>query len=191
MHRKDSTKQIVKRLFECYIKKHYSKLIFSILCMIIVSAATAINAWLMQPVVDEFFIKKNKGVIIIIPVFVFMIAFFKGIASYFQSVLMSFIGYKMVADLQRDMLNSLLYSDLSYFNRTNSGTLVSRFLADVGSLSRGVHNVIINIIKDSLTFIFLIGVMFFHDYKLALITILVFPLAIYPISRIGKRLRKL
>ncbi|MFL2679274.1 MAG: ABC transporter ATP-binding protein [Alphaproteobacteria bacterium] len=191
MHRKDSTKQIVKRLFECYIKKHYSKLIFSILCMVIVSAATATNAWLMQPVLDDIFIKKNKDLIIIIPVFVFMIAFFKGIASYFQSVLMSFIGYKMVADLQRDMLNSLLYSDLSYFNRTNSGTLVSRFLADVGSLSRGVHNVIINIIKDSLTFIFLIGVMFFHDYKLALITILVFPLAIYPISRIGKRLRKI
>ena len=99
---------------------------------------------------------------------------------------MSFVGYKIVADLQRDMLSSLLKCDLSYFNNTNSGTLVSRFLADVGTLSRGVHNVIINIIKDSLTFIFLSGVMFYHDPKLAVITLLIFPLAIYPISKIGK-----
>ncbi len=191
MNKKDSTKFILKRLFSFYIKKHYSKLFFAIFCMVLVSAATAINAWLMQPVLDDIFIKKNEALIFIIPLVILIIAFTKGVASYFQSVLMSFVGYKIVADLQRDMLSSLLKCDLSYFNNTNSGTLVSRFLADVGTLSRGVHNVIINIIKDSLTFIFLSGVMFYHDPKLAVITLLIFPLAIYPISKIGKRLRKI
>ncbi len=191
MNENISTKQILKRLFRSYIKKHYVKILISIFCMILVAAATATNAWLMQPVLDDIFIKKNKDLIIIIPVAILVIAFVKGIASYFQSVLMSFVGYKIVADLQRNMLRALLKCDLSYFSKTNSGTLVSRFLADVGALSRGVHNVIINIVKDSFTFIFLLGVMFHHNPKLAAITLLIFPIAIYPISRIGKRLRKI
>tara|TARA_Y100000022_G_scaffold199655_1_gene212645 strand:- start:1112 stop:2875 length:1764 start_codon:yes stop_codon:yes gene_type:complete len=191
MNESISTKKILKRLFKTYVKKHYIKIFISIVCMVLVAAATAINAWLMQPVLDDIFIKKNKDLIIIIPIAILTIAFVKGIASYFQSVLMSFIGYKIVADLQRHMLTTLLKCDLSYFNKTNSGTLVSRFLADVGALSRGVHNVIINIVKDSLTFVFLLGVMFHHDPKLATITLLIFPIAIYPISRIGKRLRKI
>ena len=190
MNTQVSTKQILKRLFNSYIKKHYIKIFISIICMVIVAAATATNAWLMQPVLDDIFINKNKDYIIIIPVVILLIAFVKGIASYFQSVLMSFVGYKIVADLQRHMLTTLLKCDLSFFNTTNSGTLVSRFLADVGALSRGVHNVIINIVKDSLTFIFLLGVMFHHDPKLATITLLIFPLAIYPISKDRKKIKK-
>jgi len=146
---------------------------------------------MMQPVLDEIFINKNQKLIIIIPLAVLVVAIIKGIASYYQSILMSFVGYRMVSELQLNMLKSLLKCDIAYFSKTNSGTLVSRFLADVGSLSRGVHNVIINIVKDSLTLIFLVGVMFFHDFKLAMVAIFVFPLSIYPISRIGKRLRKI
>tara|TARA_Y200000002_G_scaffold347572_1_gene322861 strand:+ start:100 stop:1770 length:1671 start_codon:yes stop_codon:yes gene_type:complete len=159
--------------------------------MIIVSATTAINAWMMQPVLDDIFIKKDERLILIIPLVILLIAILKGFSSYFQSILMSFIGYKIVADLQNDMFRTLLKCDISYFSKTNSGTLISRFLADVGALSRGVHNVVINIIKDFFTLVFLIGVLFYHNSNLALISLFVFPLAIYPISRIGKRLRKI
>tara|TARA_B100000700_G_C15047750_1_gene858770 strand:+ start:2169 stop:3854 length:1686 start_codon:yes stop_codon:yes gene_type:complete len=159
--------------------------------MILVSASTAINAWMMQPVLDDIFINKNEKLMLIIPGAVLLIAVVKGVASYFQSVLMSFVGYRLVAELQEEMFNSLIKCDIAYINETNSGTLISRFLADVGNLSRGVHNVIINILKDSLTFIFLVAVMVYHDPILALFAIIIFPLAIYPISRIGKRLRKI
>jgi subfamily B ATP-binding cassette protein MsbA len=159
--------------------------------MIIVSATTALNAWMMQPVLDDIFIDKNESLILIIPLAILLIAVVKGISSYIQSVLMSFVGYRLVADLQNDMFGSLIKCDISFFSKTNSGTLISRFLADVGALSRGVHNVIINIIKDFFTLFFLIGVLFYHDWKLASISLLIFPLAIYPISRIGKRLRKI
>jgi subfamily B ATP-binding cassette protein MsbA len=159
--------------------------------MIIVSATTAINAWMMQPVLDDIFIKKDERLILIIPLVILLIAILKGFSSYFQSILMSFIGYKIVADLQNDMFRTLLKCDISYFSKTNSGTLISRFLADVGALSRGVHNVVINIIKDFFTLIFLVGVLFYHNSNLALISLFVFPVAIYPISRIGKRLRKI
>ncbi len=188
---KKKTFNLLKRLFLDYVKKHKFKLTLSIICMVIVAAATAINAWMMQPVLDEIFINKNQTLIILIPIAIIFIAIIKGFASYFQSILMSFIGYKLVADIQNEMFNSAIKFDLAYHSQINSGTIVSRFIADVGALSRGVHNVIINIIKDFLTFIFLIGVMFYHDTKLAFMALLVFPVAIYPIRRIGKRLRKI
>ena len=191
MNQNSSNYYILSRIFENYVKKHSRKLIISIICMIIVSATTALNAWMMQPVLDDIFIDKNESLILIIPLAILLIAVVKGISSYIQSVLMSFVGYRLVADLQSDMFGSLIKCDISFFSKTNSGTLISRFLADVGALSRGVHNVIINIIKDFFTLFFLIGVLFFHDWKLASISLLIFPIAIYPISRIGKRLRKI
>ena len=130
--------------------------------ILVLSASTAINAWMMQPVLDDIFINKNEKLMLIIPGAVLLIALVKGVASYFQSVLMSFVGYRLVAELQEEMFNSLIKCDIAYINETNSGTLISRFLADVGNLSRGVHNVIINILKDSLTFI-LVAVMVYHD----------------------------
>ena len=187
----NSTKKLLYRIFQNYIRKHNKKLFISFFFMIIVSATTAINAWMMQPVLDDIFIKKDERLILIIPLVILLIAILKGFSSYFQSILMSFIGYKIVADLQNDMFRTLLKCDISYFSKTNSGTLISRFLADVGALSRGVHNVVINIIKDFFTLVFLIGVLFYHNSNLALISLFVFPLAIYPISRIGKRLRKI
>ena len=191
MNQNSSNYYILSRIFENYVKKHSRKLIISIICMIIVSATTALNAWMMQPVLDDIFIDKNESLIMIIPLAILLIAVVKGISSYVQSVLMSFVGYRLVADLQSDMFGSLIKCDISFFSKTNSGTLISRFLADVGALSRGVHNVIINIIKDFFTLFFLIGVLFYHDWKLASISLLIFPIAIYPISRIGKRLRKI
>ena len=141
------TKVLVSRIIKEYVKKHLSILLIALFCMVIVSATTAINAWMMQPVLDDIFIEKNEKLMFVIPIVVLVVAIFKGVASYFQSVLMSFIGYRIVAEIQKNMFSSLIRCDISYLNTTNSGTLISRFLADVGNLSRGVHNVIINILS--------------------------------------------
>ena len=87
MDKKD-TRVIVKRILKDYIYKHKVKLLVSFFCMALIAAATAGNAWLMQPVLDEIFINKNQKLIFIIPIIVFLIALTKGIASYFQSILM-------------------------------------------------------------------------------------------------------
>ena len=87
MNQNNSTAKIVKRLFNEYIKKHTFKLIISFFCMTLVAAATAINAWMMQPVLDDIFINKNQKLIIIIPLAVLIVAIIKGIASYYQSIL--------------------------------------------------------------------------------------------------------
>ena len=186
-----STKFLLKRLVKNYIKKHYTKLFFALFCMVVVSASTAIHAWIMQPVLDDIFLKKNAQMLMILPLAILVISIAKGFASYFQSILMNFIGFRIVADVQLEMFRSIMKCDLSFFNETNSGTLVSRFIADVGSLTRGVHNVLTNIIKDLLTIIFLVVVMFYHDWKLALMAFIVFPVSIFPIVRIGKRIRKI
>lgn len=186
-----STKFLLKRLVKNYIKKHYTKLFFALFCMVVVSASTAIHAWIMQPVLDDIFLKKNAQMLMILPLAILVISIAKGFASYFQSILMNFIGFRIVADVQLEMFRSIMKCDLSFFNETNSGTLVSRFIADVGSLTRGVHNVLTNIIKDLLTIIFLVVVMFYHDWKLALMAFIVFPISIFPIVRIGKRIRKI
>ena len=186
-----STKFLLKRLVKNYIKKHYTKLFFALFCMVVVSASTAIHAWIMQPVLDDIFLKKNAQMLMILPLAILAISIAKGFASYFQSILMNFIGFRIVADVQLEMFRSIMKCDLSFFNETNSGTLVSRFIADVGSLTRGVHNVLTNIIKDLLTIIFLVLVMFYHDWKLALMAFIVFPISIFPIVRIGKRIRKI
>ena len=186
-----STKFLLKRLVKNYIKKHYTKLFFALFCMVVVSASTAIHAWIMQPVLDDIFLKKNAQMLMILPLAILAISIAKGFASYFQSILMNFIGFRIVADVQLEMFRSIMKCDLSFFNETNSGTLVSRFIADVGSLTRGVHNVLTNIIKDLLTIIFLVVVMFYHDWKLALMAFIVFPISIFPIVRIGKRIRKI
>ena len=187
----NSTKYLLKRLVNNYIKKHFFKLFFALICMIVVSATTAIQAWMMQPVLDDIFLNKNAKMLIIIPFAIVLIAIIKGMSSYLQSILMNFIGFRIVADVQSEMFSALIRCDLSYFNETNTGTLVSRFLADVGSLTRGVHTVITNIVKDILTIFFLVLVMFYHDWKLALIAFIVFPISIYPIVKIGKRIRKI
>ena len=119
MKKNKNTTKLLKRLFSNYVKKHYSKLIISIFCMIIVAAATALNAWMMQPVLDEIFINKNQTLIVIIPIAIIIIAIVKGLASYFQSIFMSFIGYKLDADIQNQMFNSAIRCDLSYHNQIN------------------------------------------------------------------------
>ncbi len=187
----NSTKFLLKRLLKKYVKKHYFKLFLALFCMVIVSASTAIHAWIMQPVLDEIFLEKNAQMLIILPVAILVISVSKGAASYFQSILMNFIGFRIVADVQSEMFKSIMKCDLSFFNETNSGTLISRFISDVGSLTRGVHNVLTNIAKDFLTIFFLVSVMFYHDWKLAMIAFIVFPISIFPIVKIGKRIRKI
>lgn len=189
--RQRSTKSLLKRLIKNYVKKHYRKLFFAIICMIIVSSSTAIHAWMMQPVLDDIFLNKSSTMLLLLPIAIILISVIKGIASYFQSVLMNFIGFRIVADVQSEMFASIIKFDLSYFSENNSGTLISRFIADVGSLTRGVHSVITNIIKDILTIFFLILVMFYHDWKLALMAFVVFPISVLPIVKIGKRIRKI
>ena len=186
----EKTSLLVGRLVRDYLRPHRSRLILAVLCMAIVAATTATNAYLMKPVFDDVFILRDENMLLIIPIAIFAIAVIKGLSTYGQSVLMSHIGQRIVATIQQTMFSHLMWADISYFQKTSTGNLISRFNNDANMLRSAVSNVLVGIAKDTLTLIFLIGLLFYHDWTLALIAFFVFPTAVYPIVRIGQRMRK-
>ncbi len=185
-----STRVLVTRLLRGYIRKHYGKLGIAAVCMALVAAATAINAWMMEPVLDEVFLNQNRTMLVIVPLAVLAVAIIKGIASYFQAYLMSVVGQRIIAEIQIELFAHLMKADLAYFNNTATGRLISNFLNDVNLLREALTKGLTGIAKDTLMVSFLVAVLFYQDWRLAILTCFVFPLAIVPIRKLGKRMRK-
>ena len=184
------SRYLIKRLLSKYIWHYRGKFFGAFLCMILVAAATAANAWLMQPVLDDIFLSQNASMLTIVPLAVLVIALVKGAASYGQSILMRFIGQRIVTDMQAQLFNHLLYMDLNTLTKEASGRILSRFSNDITLLRRSVSSVMTGVAKEVLTLAFLIGVMLYQSATLSILAFTVFPLAIFPIVRLGKRMRK-
>ena len=188
---KSKTLPLVKRLFNDYVRSYKFYIAMAIICMVFAAATTAANAWIMQPVLDDVFLDKNKDMLMILPIAVLIIAIVKGFSEFGQSVLMLLVGQRTIGDIQKDMYASLMKADLSFFHNNPSGNLVARFISDVNRLRHSVTTALTGIAKDTLTLIFLVALMFYRDWELASIAFLIFPLAIYPITRIGRMMRKI
>ena len=158
--------------------------------MALTAGATAALAKLMEPVLDRIFIAKDASMLGVVGGAILAVFFVKGLATYGQAVLMSFVGQRIIANLQAGMFAHLMHADLAFFHNTSTGKLISRFTNDVNLLRSAVSNALTGIGKDVLTVIFLVAVMVHQDWLLALISCFVFPVAILPIVRIGRRMRK-
>ena len=185
-----STRHLLVRLVRDHVRPHLGRLLLAGLCMAVAAGATAALAYLMEPVLDRIFLEKDRELLVIVPVAVIVITLIRGAATYGQAVLMAFVGQRVIADLQSRVFAHILRFDLAFFQDTASGKLVSRLTNDVNMMRNAVANALTGMVRDSLTLLFLIGVMFEKDWKLALIACVVFPIAIYPIARIGRRMRK-
>ncbi len=152
--------------------------------------STAIRAWLMQPVLDRVFVGRDPSWLLPIAGAALAIAFVKGLSDYGEAVLMNRVGQRVVADVQIALFSRLMRADLAYFHAHPSGTLISRFTNDAVLLRNAAANVLGAIGKDALTVVFLVGVMFYQDWLLALVSFFVFPVAIHPIVGIGRRMRR-
>ena len=188
---RSKTLPLVKRLFNDYVRSYKFYIAMAVICMVFAAATTAANAWIMQPVLDDVFLDKNKDMLMILPIAVLIIAIVKGFSEFGQSVLMLLVGQRTIGDIQKDMYASLMKADLSFFHNNPSGNLVARFISDVNRLRHSVTTALTGIAKDTLTLIFLVALMFYRDWELASIAFLIFPLAIYPITRIGRMMRKI
>ncbi|MDA0239112.1 MAG: ABC transporter transmembrane domain-containing protein [Proteobacteria bacterium] len=162
----------------------------ALVCMALVAGATAASAWLMKPIINDVFVAKNKEFLIPISLAVLVTFGIKGLANYGQSVLMSFVGQRIITDTQHRLYAHLSRMELGFFHRTQTGTLISRFTIDINMMRAAVSNTLTGIGKDFLTLIGLVIVMFFQDWILALIAFVVFPIAILPIVKLGQRIRK-
>ena len=185
-----STRQLLVRLVREHVRPHLGRLLLAGLCMVLAAGATAALAYLMEPVLDEIFLEKDRTLLVVVPAAVIGITLIRGVATYGQGVLMAFVGQRVIADLQSRVFAHILRFDLAFFQDTASGRLVSRLTNDVNMMRNAVANALTGMVKDSLTLLFLVGVMFEKDWKLALIACVIFPLAIYPIAKLGRRMRK-
>ena len=172
-------------------RPHTLKFILAMLCMLVVGLSTAAAAYLVKPALDEIFLNKNADTLMWIPIAVLIIYLLKGLGSYGQTVLMSYIGHRVVADLRYDLYRHIQLQPLSFFTKNPTGTLMSRITYDVNLVRDTVSEAVTSILKDTFTLIALVFVIFYRDWKLALIAMVVFPIAIYPITAFGRKMRKI
>lgn len=162
----------------------------AVLFMLVVSATTGLSAWLMQPVVDDIFIAKSESALWWISFAVIATFAVKGVANYAQTTMISRVGLKIIADTQNRLYAHLARMDLGFFHDNPTGTLISRFTVDIAMMRNVVSNALTSLGKDLMSLIALVGVMFYQNWELAAISLFVFPVAILPISRLGRRIRK-
>ena len=180
--------EIFKRLLKL-AKPHTAKFILAMLCMLAVGATTSALAFLVKPALDEIFLNRNADMLKFIPMAIIVIYLIKGSCGYGQTVLMSYIGQRVVADLRTNLYNHIQKQSLSFFYKNPTGVLMSRITNDVNRIQNAVSTAVTSLFKDSFTLIGLVFVIFYRDWKLAIIATFVFPLTIYPIAKFGKKMR--
>jgi ATP-binding cassette, subfamily B, bacterial MsbA len=181
---------LVGRLVRDFMRPHARRIMLAFLLMGLAAGSTAGRAWLMQPVLDRIFVAREGSLLLLIAGVALALALVKGLADYGEAVLMTRVGQRVIADVQIALFARLMRADLAYFHANPTGTLISRFTSDAALLRGAAANVLAGIGKDAVTVVFLVGVMFYQDWLLALVSFFVFPLAIHPIVGIGRRIRR-
>jgi len=172
-----------------FVKPYWTALVGAMICMLFVSAATSASAFLVKPVLDDVFFKKDLTMLKLIPLAIVGLFVLKGVFDYGQAYLMSHVGQRIIADLREKTYNHLQSLSLSFFTRNPTGVLMSRITNDVSMVQGAVTDAITGLLKDLFTIIGLVGVVFYRDWKLAIVALVVFPLAVYPIVKFGRKLR--
>jgi subfamily B ATP-binding cassette protein MsbA len=181
---------LVWRLARDFMRPHAVPVSLAFILMGLAAGSTALRAWLMQPVLDRIFVGRDGSLLLLIAAAALVVAFAKGAADYGVAVLMNRAGQRVIADVQKTLFARVIRADLAYLHAHPTGALISRFINDAALLRSAAANVLGAIGKDALTVVFLVGVMFYQDWILALVSFLIFPLAIRPIVAIGQRMRR-
>ena len=185
-----SNKDIIIRLYNSYTKRFVGKIIIAIFFSVIVATSTSAIAWLLDPAIKKIFVEKDEKLILIIP-FAIIISFAaKGISLYLAKVIMIEIGQQIKKDVQKDMVTSLIKADTSIIDSKHSGKFISNLTFDTTLIVNLVSNALLSLFKDSLTLVFLLCVMFYQNWKLSIIAMVMIPLASIAAKTLGKRIGK-
>jgi len=182
---------ILKRLYKDYTRKFINKIIISGIFAIFVAASTSSIAYLLDPAIKKLFIEKDQTLIFIIPIFIIIAFTTKGASLYYAKATMISVGENIKKLLQADMINSLIKADTQLIDKKHSGKFISNLTYDTGHITNLSSHVILGIFKDSLTLIGLLTVMFYQNWKLSLISIILIPLASISAKILGKRMAKI
>ena len=182
--------KIFRRLYKDYSKKYLSKIILSGVFAILVAASTSSIAWLLDPAIKKLFIEKDQSLLILIPTMIIVAFCVKGMSLYFAKATMISVGESVKKELQYDMVCNLVETDTQIIDKKHSGKFISNLTYDVTHITNLLSNAILTLFKDSLTLIGLLTVMFLQNWKLALISIVMIPLASFAAKTLGKRISK-
>ena len=182
--------EIYKRLYKDYSKKYLNKIFLSAFFSILVAGSTSGIAWLLDPAIKELFIEKNQSMLIFIPSMIIFAFATKGVSLYIAKATMIDVGESIKKKLQLDMVNNLVGTDTEIIDKKHSGKFISNLTYDVTHITNLLSNAILALFKDSLTLIGLLFVMFLQNWKLALISIIMIPVASFFSKILGKRINK-
>ena len=181
---------IIKRLYNDYTTKHLNKIILAILFSILVAGATSATAWLLDPAIEKIFINKDQSLIFIIPLLIIIAFATKGISLYLAKVLMIKTAEEVKKNIQIDMLSSFIKADTEKIEDKHSGKYISNLNFDVNQITGMLSNAVLNLFKDGLTLVGLLFVMFFQNWRLSLIALIMLPIATITAKKLGKRIIK-
>ncbi len=180
---------LYRRLLD-YVLPHWPRLLGSLMAMALVAGTTASVAYLLKPVIDRIFIEKERAFLVLLPLGVLALYLVKGLANYAQIYLLRWVGQRAMRELRDDLFGRLLRLPLSFFSEHSAGSLISRLTYDVDQVQAAVTNGFSILLKDSLTALCLLAVLFYHDWPMALAAVVVLPLVVGPLARLTRKLRQ-
>ena len=187
----NNTYYLVKRIAKENVFSHWKILSISIALMLVVAGTTSFHAWLIKPALDSVFVEKDYHALIYIPILVIIVTIIKGFATYFQLLTMNYFSLQVTSDLRIKLYRHFITSDISKLHSKSSGDMIASIINEIGSVV-GLINISLNgFIKQLFTLVALIAVMFNQSLELSLIAFVGFPLAVYPIYKLGRKLRNL
>ena len=182
--------EIIKRLFKTYTKSYVNKILISVFFSLLVAGSTSAIAWLLDPAIEKIFIEKNQTLILIIPALIILAFTTKGISMYLAKVIMIGVAHDLQKNIQADLLDSIIKADTKLIDKKHSGKFISNLTFDVSLITNLVSTGLLNVTKDTLTLIGLLTVMFYQNWKLSLIALIMIPLASFFARSLGKRMGK-
>ena len=180
----------IKRLYRNYIKKYLKEIFISLILSLGVAGTTSATAWLLDPAVKKIFIDQDKTYALFIPILIVIVFSLKGISLYFARAITLVVGHRIQQQIRTEMANNVLLSDTQTLESKHTGKYVSHFLYDVGLIYTLVSSGLLNVMKDTFTLIGLIILMFYQNWKLALFSLIMMPLAAFVAKSLGKRMGK-
>ena len=191
MSQKNSNnKSTVQRLIKHYILSHTSSILFALVMMIISAGIIGLHAWLVRPALDDVLIRGDRQMLLLIPLAIIITTIFKGCATYLHFVAMHKVTHRIISTLQSEMFSKLMFFNLKFYSESKTGNLISRLINDTNFLRLAIIKSITGVIKEPLVILFLFGNMIYQSWQLTLFVLFAFPLALWPIRKIGKSIRK-
>ena len=182
--------EILKKLYNQYTKQFLPKILFSIFFSLLVAASTSAIAWLLDPAIKKIFIEKDQTLILLIPAAIIIAFTTKGLSLYIAKTTLIKVGQEVTKILQLQLMKSIIKADAEIVDKKHSGKFISHLTFDISMMTNLISVVILNVAKDTLTLIGLIGVMFYQNWRLAIFALIMIPLASFAAKSLGKRIGK-